>query len=61
MTINISISNSTQKNCNHIIEKLNQSGIEARIIETTSVFNSQIEKGCLVTYFLMSIFSSLIN
>ena len=49
MTINISVSNTTQNNCDHIIQKLNQSGIEARIIETTSIFNSQIEKGCLVT------------
>ena len=49
MTINISISNNTQNNCNHIIDKLNKSGIEARIIETTSTFNSKIEKGCLIT------------
>lgn len=49
MSVDISISNKTQTNCSEIISKLLKSGIEARVIETTSIFNNQIEKGCLIT------------
>ena len=49
MSIDISVSNKTQTSCNEIIDKLLQSGIEARVIETISIFNNQKEKGCLIT------------
>ena len=49
MSVDISVSNKTQTNCSEIINKLLKSGIEARIIETTSIFNNEIEKGCLIT------------
>lgn len=49
MTIDISVSNKTQSNCNDIINKLLKAGIEARVIETVSVFENNIEKGCLIT------------
>lgn len=49
MSIEISISNKTQINCDNIIDKLLKAGIEARVIETTSIFKNTIEKGCLIT------------
>jgi len=49
MSVEISVSNKTQTNCNEIINKLLKAGIEARVIETTSIFNNEIEKGCLIT------------
>ena len=50
MSIEISVSNKTQTNCNSIINKLLEAGIEARGIETTSVFEKTIEKGCLIRF-----------
>jgi len=49
MSVDISISNSTQKNCNHIIENLLKAGIEARVIDTKSIFENKAENGCLIT------------
>ena len=43
------LSNKIQSNCDNIINKLVTAGIEARIIETTSIFENNIEKGCLIT------------
>ena len=49
MSIEISVSNKTHTDCSHIINKLIMSGIEARIIETQSTFDNNIEKGCVIT------------
>ena len=49
MTVEISISNSKQKNCNDIVDKLLKAGIEARVIETKSIFENTLENGCLIT------------
>jgi hypothetical protein len=49
MSVDISISNSRQQNCNQIIEKLLKAGIDARVIETTNIINNNIQKGCLIT------------
>jgi len=50
MSVNISISNSKQNGCNDILNKLFKSGINCRMIETTSVVDDNIEKGCLITF-----------
>ncbi len=49
MAINISISNAKQTDCNDIIKKFLETGINCRVIETTSVVDKNIEKGCLIT------------
>jgi len=49
MSIDISVSSKEQVNCNNIIQKLLNTGINCRIIETTSIINNNIEKGCLIT------------
>ena len=49
MSVDISVSKKTLTNCNEIINNLLKAGIEARVIETTSIFNNEIEKGCLIT------------
>ena len=49
MSVNISISNSKQSNCNDIIQKLLFLGVNCRVIETVSVVENNIEKGCLIT------------
>tara|TARA_A100001011_G_scaffold400201_1_gene513151 strand:- start:1284 stop:1604 length:321 start_codon:yes stop_codon:yes gene_type:complete len=49
MSIDISVCNDKQTNCDNIINKLLKAGIEARVIETTSIFENNIEKGCLIT------------
>tara|TARA_A100001015_G_C14894261_1_gene673737 strand:- start:155 stop:457 length:303 start_codon:yes stop_codon:yes gene_type:complete len=49
MSVHISVSNSNQKNCDSIIEKLLISGIDARIIETKSIINKELEYGCIIT------------
>lgn len=50
MSVNISLSNSKQHSCNNILDKLLQSGINCRIIETRSVVDDNIERGCLITF-----------
>jgi hypothetical protein len=49
MSVNISVSNTKQTDCSEIIQKLLISGINARVIETRSIVDSNIENGCLVT------------
>ena len=50
MSVNISVSNKTQKNCDHILEKLIRTDINCRIIETKSIVDKDIENGCLITF-----------
>lgn len=49
MSVNISVSNSKQTNCNNIIEKMLSSGFNSRIIDTISIVDNTIERGCLIT------------
>lgn len=49
MSVNISVSNTKQVNCNNIIEKMLSCGFNSRIIDTISIVDSNIERGCLIT------------
>ena len=50
MSVNISVSNLKDNNCNNILNKLFQSGINCRIIETKSIVDNNIENGCFITF-----------
>ena len=45
MSVNISLSNTKQVNCNHIIKKMLYCGFNSRIIDTISIVDSNIERG----------------
>ena len=49
MSTNISVSNIKQNNCDHIIKMMKIYGQDCRVIETTSLVNNNIEKGCHIT------------
>jgi hypothetical protein len=49
MSVNISVSNTKQYDCSEIIQKLLLSNINARVIETRSIVDRNIENGCLIT------------
>ena len=49
MSVNISVSNTKQTNCSEIIQKLLQSNINARVIQSKSIVDGDIENGCLIT------------
>ena len=49
MSTEISVSNSTQSNCNHLLQIMKKYGQDCRIIETVSVVENKIENGCAVT------------
>ena len=49
MSVNIGVSNK-DKTCNDILQKLIKHNINCRSIDTTSVVDSSIEKGCLLTF-----------
>ena len=49
MSTNISVSNSEQQNCEHILKSLHILGEDCRVIETISLVGNKIEKGCLIT------------
>ena len=49
MSTHISISNSEQQNCENIIRMLQIYGQDCRVIDTTSLVDNKIEKGCLIT------------
>ncbi len=49
MSVNISVSNTKQYDCNDVIHKLLISGINARVIETRSIVDRNIENGCIIT------------
>tara|TARA_E500000178_G_C16379347_1_gene469494 strand:- start:176 stop:472 length:297 start_codon:yes stop_codon:yes gene_type:complete len=49
MSVDISVSSKNQKNCDDIILKLMRFNIDCRIIETRSVIDKKLEKGCLIT------------
>ena len=49
MSISLSVSNNKHFDCNHVINKMLALGINCRVIQTTSVVDNSIEKGCLIT------------
>ena len=49
MSVNISVSNKN-KTCNDILQKLIKHNINCRSIDTVSIVDSSIEKGCLLTF-----------
>tara|TARA_A100001035_G_C27700983_1_gene462456 strand:- start:193 stop:393 length:201 start_codon:yes stop_codon:yes gene_type:complete len=49
MSVDISVSNNKNSGCKEIISSLLKANINARTIETTSVIDRNIEKGCLIT------------
>ena len=49
MSVNISVSNTKQSDCSEIIQKLLLSNINARVIETRSIVDRNIENGCLIS------------
>ena len=49
MSTEISVSNSTQSNCKDILKIMQKYGQDCRVIETTSVVENKIEKGCSIT------------
>lgn len=56
MSVNISVSNKTQQNCEHIIKTMRELKINCRVIETRSIVDvnretaTATEKGCLLTF-----------
>jgi hypothetical protein len=49
MSTEISVSNSTQKNCKEILEIMQKYRQDCRVIETTSVVENKFENGCSIT------------
>ena len=56
MSVNISVSNKTQQNCDHIIKTMRELKINCRVIETQSIVDvnketiTATENGCLLTF-----------
>jgi hypothetical protein len=49
MSVDISVSNNKNTGCKDIIEKLRLADINARTIETLSIVDGDIERGCIIT------------
>ena len=49
MSVNLSVSDNNNNGCKNIIEKLKKCKIDWRLIETNSIVDGNIEKGCLIT------------
>ena len=49
MSTEISVSNSTQKNCKDLLKIMQKYGQDCRVIETTSVVDNKFENGCSIT------------
>lgn len=49
MSTEISVSNSTQKNCKDLLLILKKYSQDCRVTETTSLVENKFEKGCIVT------------
>ena len=50
MSVNISVSNKLNSVCDDIIKIMKSLDINCRMIETISVIDNNIERGCLITY-----------
>ena len=49
MSTEISVSNSTQKNCKDLLTIMKKYGQDCRVTETTSVVENKFENGCIIT------------
>jgi hypothetical protein len=49
MSTEISVSNSTQKNCKDLLNIMKQYNQDCRITKTTSIVENKFENGCIVT------------
>lgn len=49
MSVDISVSSNKNVGCREMIDKLRKSNINARSIETISVIDGEVERGCLIT------------
>lgn len=49
MSVTLSVSNDKHSNCDHIIKKMLKLGINCRVMESVSVVENNIEKGCVIT------------
>ena len=49
MSTEISVSNSTQQNCNELLKIMQTYRQDCRVIETRSVVENKIENGCSIT------------
>lgn len=61
MSTEISVSNSTQTNCNYLLQIMKKYGQDCRVIETVSIVENKIENGCSVTMDTFKDKNSLIN
>ena len=61
MSTEISVSNSTQKNCKDILEFMKKYGQDCRVIETVSVVENKFENGCSITMDTLKDKTHLIN
>ena len=52
MSTEISVSNSTQKNCKEILEFMKKYGQDCRVIETVSVVENKFENGCSINDYI---------
>jgi hypothetical protein len=49
MSTEISVSNSTQKNCKELLKIMQKYSQDCRVIETVSVVENKFENGCSIT------------
>jgi len=61
MSTEISVSNSTQNNCNELLQIMKKYGQDCRVIETVSVVENKIEHGCAVTMDTFTDKTQLVN
>ena len=61
MSTEISVSNLSQENCNHLLLIMKNYGQDCRVTETTSVVNKQFEAGCVLTMDTFKDKSDLVN
>lgn len=61
MSTEISVSNSTQKNCKDLLKIMQKYGQDCRVIETVSVVENKFENGCSITMDTFKDKTQLIN
>ena len=49
MSVNISVSDKKNNGCDKIINTMLDCGLDGRIINTVSIVDNKLEKGCLIT------------
>ena len=50
MSVNISVSNNNDSGCDTILKIMKSLDINCRMVETMSIVDKNIEKGCLITF-----------